>query len=177
MQLTKHKFNKLVKFARESPPSLDSLALAIYQNVSRKSRNMDITYTSEINDIDWNEVSSIFGTVDWGDRPADLVESAFKKSSFVRFAFDQGKLIGFGRTVDDGEFYGWVVDLIIKPEYQGNGIGTHIVKALEKDLESYVTTMLTAAPGKSGFYEKLGWVKQTASYIWPRTKGQSQSFT
>jgi hypothetical protein len=45
------------------------------------------------------------------------------------------------------------------------------------DLKPFLTTMLTAAPGKSGFYEKLGWHKQRSAYILPRSEEQKRSFT
>ncbi len=95
----------------------------------------------------------------------------------MRFAYIDGQLVGMGRTVDDGLYYAWVVDLAVLPEYQGKGIGTFILKELEKDLEPFISTMLTAVPGKGGFYEKLGWLKQSAAYIWPRSEKQKREFT
>ena len=95
----------------------------------------------------------------------------------MRFAYVDDKLVGMGRTVDDGLYYAWVVDLAILPEYQGLGIGSFILNELEKDLAPFISTMLTAAPSKSGFYEKLGWLKQSAAYIWPRSENQKRDFT
>ncbi|GAB1261552.1 GNAT family N-acetyltransferase [Aurantivibrio plasticivorans] len=138
---------------------------------------MKITYFEHCDVVNWGEVAKIFEVVDWGIRPADALERAFRQSASVRFAFDGEKLIGFGRTVDDGAFYGWIVDLVVLPEYQGKGIGTYLLKELETDLEFYITTMLTAAPGKSGFYEKLGWLKQTSTFIWPRSEAQKRAYT
>lgn len=138
---------------------------------------MTITYSNNTENVNWHDVSQIIKSVEWGNRSSMALETAFKKSSFVRFAYDGNKLVGFGRTVDDGAFYGWIVDLVVLPEYQGKGIGSLILKELETDLAPYLTTMLTAAPGKSTFYEKLGWLKQTASFIWPRNKGQKRAFT
>lgn len=138
---------------------------------------MNISYLNNYEDVNWDEVSNIIKSVEWGNRPANILEAAFRSSSFVRFAYDGDKLIGFGRTVDDGAFYGWIVDLVVIPEYRGKGIGSYILKELETDLEPYITTMLTAAPGKSKFYEKLGWLKQTAAYIWPRNEDQKRAFT
>tara|TARA_B110000881_G_scaffold102142_1_gene89676 strand:+ start:316 stop:741 length:426 start_codon:yes stop_codon:yes gene_type:complete len=138
---------------------------------------MNLSYSNSSEKVNWNDVSDIIKSVDWGNRSADVLEAAFRKSSFVRFAFDGDNLIGFGRTVDDGAFYGWIVDLVVIPEYQGKGIGSYILKELERDLEPFCTTMLTAAPGKSPFYEKLGWLKQTSAFIWPRSEGQKRAFT
>ena len=138
---------------------------------------MNIKYTDNCDNVNWNEVSDIFNILEWGNRPPNLIKSAFLKSSFVRFAYKDSKLIGMGRTVDDGAFYGWVVDLAILPEYQEKGIGSIILKELETDLKPYLTTMLTAVRGKGGFYEKQGWVKQSDAYIFPRSESQKRNFT
>ncbi len=138
---------------------------------------MNITYTNKCDEVDWSDVCNLYKVIEWGDRSPEVVRAAFSKSSFVRFAYYESKLVGMGRTVDDGAFYAWVVDLAVLPELQGKGIGTRILKDLERDLGSFMTTMLTAAPGKNDFYEKLGWLKQTTAYIWPRTENQKRAFT
>jgi len=138
---------------------------------------MNIRYINETNEVDWQQASKIISVIGWGERSAEDLKSAFQKSSFVRFAYLNNELVGMGRTVDDGKYYGWIVDLAILPEHQAKGIGTYILKELEADLAPFLSTMLTAAPGKSGFYEKLGWLKQTAAYIWPRSEKQKRDFT
>jgi len=137
---------------------------------------MSIRYTNNCDQVNWIEVSSLFDKVKWGTRQPDVVQSTFEKSSFCRFAYANDKLVGVGRTVDDGAYYAWIVDLAVLPEYQGKGIGSYILKELECDLKPYITTMLTAASGKNSFYEKLGWVKQSSAYIWPRSESQKHAF-
>lgn len=138
---------------------------------------MNIQYTNSVENINWEEVSNIFKVVGWGERIAENVKLSFQRSSFARFASVDNELVGVGRTVDDGYYYGWIVDLAVLPKYQGKGIGTKILTELESDLKPFLTTMLTAAPGKSGFYEKLGWHKQRSAYILPRSEEQKRSFT
>lgn len=138
---------------------------------------MDIYYTDSTKLVDWNEVAALFKSVDWGDRDPAVIKSSFKKSSFVRLAFVDDKLVGVGRTVDDGAFYGWIVDLAVLPDYQGKGIGSYILRELENELKPFVTTMLTAAPGKNGFYERHGWLKQSGAYIFPRSDAQIRDFS
>ena len=77
---------------------------------------MDIQYTNSIENINWENVSNIFKVVGWGERLSENVKLAFEKSSFVRFAYIDDELVGVGRTVDDGYYYGWIVDLAVVPK-------------------------------------------------------------
>lgn len=138
---------------------------------------MNVRYITSIETINWKEVSDIFKAVGWGERLSEHVKRSFERSSFKRFAYISDELVGVGRTVDDGYYYGWIVDLAVLPKYQRNGIGSKILGELENDLKPFLTTMLTAAPGKSSFYEKLGWHKQRSAYIWPRSEEQIRSFS
>ena len=138
---------------------------------------MNIQYRDSCDNVNWDDVSHIFSLMGWGNRPSELLKAAFHKSSFVRFAYVGDELVGMGRTVDDGAFYGWVVDLAILPEYQNKGVGSLILNELEHELKSYLTTLLTAVRGKGEFYEKHGWVKQSDAYIFPRSKSQRRNFT
>jgi aralkylamine N-acetyltransferase len=137
---------------------------------------MNIKYTNSSENIDWEDVVDIFTSVGWKARIAEHVQLAFDRSSFVRFAYVDDRLVGVGRTVDDGYYYGWIVDLAVSPQYQSQGIGTKILSELERDLQPFLTTMLTAAPGKGKFYEKLGWHKQRSAYILPRSAEQKRLF-
>ncbi len=138
---------------------------------------MDLVYDSDTSNIDWIGVSDLFALVGWGDRSPEDIKTAFNKSSFVRFAYSDGILVGFGRTVDDGKYYASIVDLIVHPDFHGRGIGSSILAYLKDALEGYIFTTLTAAVGKEVFYEKQGWKKQTTSFIWPRSAKQEQNNT
>ena len=51
------------------------------------------------------------------------------KKSIVIGAFDKDKLIGIARSLDDS-VYGFITDVIVKPKYRGNGIGSILVKEI-----------------------------------------------
>ena len=124
--------------------------------------------------VPWDTVSNLFQLVGWGYRQLDEVRVAFEQSTFVRFAFDDDRLVAFGRTVDDGRYYGLIVDLIVDPAYQGRGIGKQLLAELRSCLEGFNFCTLTAAPGKDEFYLKQGWRRQSSSFIWPADDRQAE---
>ena len=138
---------------------------------------MEVDYTSNIETTDWHKVSEIFSLVGWGLRDPEENRFAFNRSSFVRFAYVNNELVGFGRTVDDGKYYALIADLVVHPDYQGKGIGSEILRYLKNSLDGYLFITLTSAPGKEAFYDKQGWKKQTTSFIWPRTEDQRKERT
>jgi GNAT superfamily N-acetyltransferase len=139
--------------------------------------DVNIEFNSNIESVDWIRISEIFSLVGWGIRHPEEIKSAFKQSSFVRFAYSNGVLVGFGRTVDDGRYYALIVDLVVHPEFQRMGIGTTVLLYLKNCLENYSFTTLTSAVGKEVFYERQGWKKQVTSFIWPRSEKQRKENT
>ena len=131
----------------------------------------------DTNNINWADVSALFREVGWGEREPEQIRWAFAKSSHVIFIYDGAMLVGFGRTMDDGCYYALLVDVVIKPLYQQQGLGTLIVKHLREQLIGYSFVTLTAAPGKSDFYKKLGWHQQSTAFIWPQSEKQRQQHT
>jgi len=99
------------------------------------------------------------------DRPVEQVERALKNNLFDVTAVYNGKVIGMGRLVGDGVMYWYLQEIIVMPQYQGQGIGTRIVNRLLDYIRenttpgTFVSVGLTAAPGKDTFYEKFGFAK------------------
>ena len=105
-------------------------------------------------------------TVGWDHRlPGDL-RTAFEKSTHVRIAYYEDIIVGFGRTVDDGRYYGMIVDLVVDPDFQGGGIGSIMLRELREEMRGYKIVSLRAAPGKQNFYLKRGWRKSNSAFSW-----------
>lgn len=99
------------------------------------------------------------------DRPLEQVEKALSNNLFDVIAVSNNKVIGMGRLVGDGVMYWYLQEIIVLPEFQGNGIGTHIVNRLLEFIGdntipgTFTSIGLTAAEGKDTFYEKFGFSK------------------
>jgi GNAT superfamily N-acetyltransferase len=67
-----------------------------------------------------------------------------------------------GRLVGDGAMYWYLQDIIVQPEYQGQGIGRMIVNRLLEYIKenampgTKIEIGLTAVKGKEPFYEIFG---------------------
>ena len=122
---------------------------------------MVITYRAAIPEREkfWR----LFQTTGWNDKyqlsPEELVQ-ALQASWYVLSVFDDEQLVGFGRLVSDGVLHAVIYELIVLPEYQGQGIGGKILeKLVEKCKESGVRDIqLFCARGKHEFYKKRGFV-------------------
>ncbi len=120
----------------------------------------------------WQRIANLFDEVDWDKRTSQEVKDSFLTSSHLVVAYASDKIIGFGRTVDDGQFYALIVDVVVAPSYQEKGVGKTIIELLKKKLVGYNFVTLTSAPGKDGFYKKIGWKKQKSAYLWPKDNQQ-----
>jgi GNAT superfamily N-acetyltransferase len=135
---------------------------------------MNIRLETTDSGISWTEVASLFQVVKWGQRDPNDLRSAFGKSTFKCFAFDDETLVGFGRTIDDGKYMATVVDMIVHPDYHGRGIGRQIMHNLQSRLKGFLYVTLTAAAEVQPFYTRLGWRKMTTGMILPRDEEQAR---
>ncbi len=116
---------------------------------------------------DKDDYFSLFITTGWNQEykasPDDL-ERANQNSWLVVSAYDENKLVGFGRVVTDFGLHAMIFDMIVLPEYQGRGIGTLILKKLvDRCLEHGIRDIqLFCAKGKRAFYEKNGFEARAA---------------
>ncbi len=111
------------------------------------------------------EYWELFQTTGWNDEynfTRREVESALKHSWYSVSVYQSKKLVGFGRIIADGIHHALIVDLIIHPRFQGQGLGARLLHQLVlKCKESKIRDVqLFAAENKFSFYEKAGFVKR-----------------
>ena len=74
---------------------------------------------------------------------------------------DNGQTIAMGRLIGDGIYY-LIADIVVKPEYQGKGIGSRIIDKLliyvdaNTPIGGRSSIQLIAEKGKEEFYMKKG---------------------
>lgn len=114
---------------------------------------MNITFKTEITDIDWQRVADILGKM--SDHTAQEHELMFRNSYAVEFAYDGDKLIGVARALSDGLCQAAIYNIALDAEYRGYGIGRELIRRLLDQLKGQ-TVLLYTHPKNIGMYEKLG---------------------
>lgn len=122
---------------------------------------MDIEYRETI--PDQQQFYDLFITTGWNDTyhlHAEQLGRALKSSWYAISAYAGEQLVGFGRAISDGILHALIVEMIVLPEYQGQGIGSHILESiLSRCRENEIRDIqLFCARGKTGFYCKHGFV-------------------
>lgn len=120
---------------------------------------MSILYFDEIPDVEtYHELRM---AVDWCVFCREQSETALKNSCFCVVAKDENQTVAMGRVVGDGMYY-TIVDVMVRPKYQGQKIGTAIINRLVELINGGIpeggrtSIQLIAALGKEGFYVKQG---------------------
>ena len=105
---------------------------------------MDITY-KDTHDFTEKELKDLFLSVGWssGHFPDKLV-IAMKNFETVFTAWDEDKLVGLVSAMDDGIMTAYVHYLLIRPEYQGMGIGKELVGRIKDHYSDYLRIVVVA---------------------------------
>ena len=112
-----------------------------------------------------NDYRRLFETTGWNQQyraSREELHQAISNSWYVLSAYRKEELVGFGRVVSDGILYALICDLIVKPAYQGQGIGSTLLQRLidRCQLQKIRVIWLFSAKGKSAFYKNFGFVER-----------------
>ena len=100
-------------------------------------------------------------SVGWRNDTKEQAIYALAHSLYKITAVEDGQAVGMGRLLGDGLYY-LVADVVVRPEYQGKGIGSGIMKKIlayvetQTPIQGRASVQLIAAKGKEAFYERMG---------------------
>ena len=115
-----------------------------------------------------DEYVNLRRSVSWRIPAARDVERSLEATTFSAIATDGATVVGLGRVVGDGAFYNFVVDLIVRPEAQGRGVGRLLLSTLEREAARRSSTgvlQLVADQDVTPFYESLGYVRPGSNLL------------
>lgn len=110
------------------------------------------------------EFNELYDAVGWGSYEEEISKKALSNNIYSVSIYDNNNIIGYGRIIGDGIVFLYIHDIMVKPEYQGKGIGKTIMnKLLDKihELQKVnpdLRTYLGASKGKEEFYKKCGFI-------------------
>ena len=102
--------------------------------------------------------------VGWGTRKNDIVEIALSNSIYSVCAYEDDKIIGYGRIIGDKTIFLYIQDIMVIPEYQNKEVGTNIMKNILEKIDELkkinpnIRVYLGASEGKEEFYKKFGFI-------------------
>ena len=116
-----------------------------------------ISYTDE-KSFSMEDVQNLFLSVNWisGKYPERL-HKALLNSSTVFSAWENDRLVGLIRVLDDSEILAFIHYVLVDPEYQGLGIAGNLVEMVKGKYKSYMYIELMPEERKNAsFYQKHG---------------------
>ena len=127
------------------------------------------------------EYMSMRETVGWGLFPLEEAEAGLANSYiWCLRAKDTNAPIGLARVIWDKGYVMYIADVIVMPDYQGNGLGRVLMDLIlgfiHEQLKPGYKFMVTlvSAKGKEEFYEKFGFMVRPNENYGP---GMHQWFT
>ncbi len=126
------------------------------------------------NDISIDAYLDLRKTVGWKEVPREQAERAIAGSLLTLRAVDEeGRDLGMGRLVGDGAYICYIQDLVVRPDAQGLGVGSALIRHLTAYAESLKipgTTMmlcLMCAKGREPFYLKHDFIARPTEQLGP----------
>ena len=127
------------------------------------------------------QFATLFETTGWNDEyhlsAAELYE-ALRPRWYSVSAYDGERLVGFGRVISDSVLHALIVELIVAPEYQAQGIGrTILIDLVARCREAGIRDIqLFCAKGKAGFYARQGFVARPDDAPGMQFKSQAEGY-
>lgn len=118
----------------------------------------DITFEYSTDSVNWTKLAEVYRLAPLGPYNPERLQRAYKESQVCCFAYRNTQLIAAGRALSDGEYFAFICDIVVLPEFQRQGIGTRIVNALS-ERSAAGKVLLACMIGQEGFYRKLGFLK------------------
>ncbi|MFC4062952.1 GNAT family N-acetyltransferase [Planomonospora corallina] len=115
-----------------------------------------IRYTTDMDMIEADQLRGFF--VGWPVPPsADKHLAVLRGSHRTVVAMDEsGRVVGFVNMISDGVLTAFIPWLEVLPEYQGQGIGTELVRRILAEAGDLYSVDLVCDPPLRPYYERLG---------------------
>jgi GNAT superfamily N-acetyltransferase len=115
-----------------------------------------VVYTTDVTELTPSDLEGFFA--DWPVRPSgERHLESLGGSDYVVLARDgvDGRVIGFVTAISDGVLSAFIPLLEVLPEWQGQGIGSELVRRILAELEGFYMIDLVCDPELESFYRRF----------------------
>lgn len=125
------------------------------------------------NKMDVDTYLGLRKSVNWKVLSDEQAKKALDRSLFTVCVYDDGKPIGMGRIVGDGVVIDYIQDLVVRPEYQGKGVGRMVIEHLidyvksSKIPDTEIMLCLMCAKGRENFYKRFDFIARPTEKLGP----------
>lgn len=124
------------------------------------SKNRVIWYDDKTKYLPCDQLYNLFKLAGWteGSETDEMLKNfnvPFINSTLVVSAWDNERLVGVVRVLSDKVIRSVIYDLVVDPEYQGQGIGKELVKRCIRHYP-YTEWLVQTTGNIAGYYEKMG---------------------
>lgn len=114
-----------------------------------------ISYSTDISDLSEADLAGFF--VDWPAPPSPAQHLAVLRGSYrVVIARSDGQVVGFVNMISDGVLTAFIPWLEVLPSFQGQGIGTELMRRVVAEASHFYSIDLTCDEDLRPYYERLG---------------------
>ena len=113
------------------------------------------------NNLTYEDYVALRTSVNWCNFNEEQTRKSVSNSLYTITVMEDNRAIAMGRMIGDGMYF-LIVDVVVRPEYQGKGIGSQIMDRLIGYVDSQTpvggrsSVQLIAEKGKEEFYIKKG---------------------
>lgn len=127
--------------------------------------------TIKYNELSAEEFILLWESV-WGQAPSfEQTKLAMERTLFRVSVFEGDKIVAMARVIGDMGLCYYIKDVVVRPEYQGKGIGRLLINELLKYINdngianTNIAVELCAMPDKIPFYQKFGFDSNEAQRL------------
>lgn len=112
---------------------------------------------SERRDIPIEDIVRLYRANGWSSaEKGTVLRNALHNSHALLSAWNSKELVGLGNAISDGYLVVYYSHLLVHPRYQGQGIGTTLMKRLMEKYRGFHQHILVADGKAIEFYRKSG---------------------
>lgn len=120
---------------------------------------MDIRL-DETREFDRDALQDLFRSVEWDSANyPDALQECLRGSHTVVSAWIGERLVGLANAISDGCMTAYAPYVLVRPEFQGQGVGRLIMERLVERYRDLPRLALISYDNATGFYERCGFTR------------------